>query len=67
MDYTNLLEQYKCKACVLSVDTYEDGTYGNILCVTGNKLMKDDIEDLTKRPFEDNSLMRLHLKMLAKI
>lgn len=55
MDYTNLLEQYKCKACVLSVDTYEDGTYGNILCVTGNKLMKDDIEDLTKRPFEDNS------------
>ena len=55
MDYTNLLEQYKCKACVLSVDTYEDGTYGNILCVTGNKMMKDDIEELTKRPFEDNS------------
>ena len=55
MDYTNLLEQYKCKACVFSVDTYEDGTYGNILCVTGNKLMKDDIENLTKRPFEDNS------------
>ena len=55
MDYTNLLESYNCKACVLSVDTYEDGSYGNILVVTGNKLLKEDIEALTKQPFVDNT------------
>ena len=55
MDYTELVEEYKCMTCVLSVDSYADGTYGNILVVTGNKLFKDDIENLTKRPFVDNT------------
>ena len=44
MDYTKLLEEYDCNACIVSVDTYPDGTYGNILVVDGNKHYKDDIQ-----------------------
>ncbi|MCR5847059.1 MAG: GGDEF domain-containing protein [Lachnospiraceae bacterium] len=55
MDYKKLLEDYNCKACVMSVETYSDGTYGNILVVDGNKLYKDDIEDFTGRPFVENT------------
>ena len=61
MDYTNILEQYTCKACVLSVVTYDDGSYDDIRVVTGNKLFKDDIEDLTKHPFVDNTPYYLSL------
>ena len=49
MDYSGLLEQYESKTCVISVDTYEDGSYGNILVVTGNKLFKEDIEVFNRR------------------
>lgn len=31
MDFSNLLEQLDTKSCVISVDTYDDGSYGNIL------------------------------------
>ncbi|MBR4781887.1 MAG: GGDEF domain-containing protein [Lachnospiraceae bacterium] len=55
MDFSNLLEQLDTKSCVISVDTYDDGSYGNILVVTGNTLFKNDIEDLTKQPFVDNT------------
>ena len=55
MDYSGLLEQMDSKSCVLSIDMYEDGSYGNILCVTGNTLFKNDIEELTKQPFVDNT------------
>lgn len=61
MDFSNLLENFEGMACVLSVDTYEDGTYGNILVATGNKAFKDDIENLTKHPFVDNSPYYLSL------
>lgn len=55
MDFTELVEGYKCKTCVLSVDVNPDGTYGNILVVTGNQIFKNDIEGLTKQPFVDNT------------
>ena len=55
MNFTELVEGYKCKACVLSVDVNPDGTYGNILVVSGNKAFTDDIEGLTKRPFAENT------------
>ena len=55
MDHRNLVEQYNCKACVLSVVTNDDGSYTDIRVVTGNKLFRDDIEELTKKPFVDNS------------
>ena len=61
MDYTSILEQYTCKACVLSVEIYDDGSYGDIRVVTGNKLFKNDIEDLTKQPFVDNTPYYLSL------
>ena len=55
MDFTNILAAYNCKACVISIDAYEDGTYGNILVADGNKLFKDDIEALTHKPFVNDS------------
>lgn len=55
MDYANLVEQFKSMTCVLSVDVYPDKSYGNFLVVTGNKIFKDDIENLTKKPFVDNT------------
>ena len=55
MDFTSLLAQYHCNACVLSVETHEDGTYGNILVADGNQYFKDDIEELTKQPFVKDS------------
>ncbi len=61
MDFTELVEGYKCKTCVLSVDAGPNGTYGNILIVTGNKIFKHDVEELTKRPFVDNSPYYLSL------
>ena len=61
MDYKDILEQYTCKACILSVDVNEDGSYENICVVTGNKLFKDDIEELTRQPFVDNTPYYLSL------
>ena len=55
MDFDKILENYKCNACVMSVDAYPDGTYGNILVVEGNKLYKDDIAAFTGHPFVNNS------------
>ncbi len=55
MNYTELVEQYKCKTCVFSLDVNPDGTYGNILVVTGNKAFRDSVEELTKKPFHDNT------------
>ena len=55
MDYSSLLEQLDTKSCVISIDTYEDGSFGNINVVTGNTLFKNDIEELTKQPFVDNT------------
>lgn len=54
-------EGYKCKTCVLSVDAGPDGTYGNILVAAGIKAFRDDIEELTKRPFVNNTPYYLSL------
>ena len=61
MDYSEFLEQFDSKSCVLSVETFEDGTYDNICVVTGNSLFKKDIEDLKKEPFIDNTPYYLSL------
>ncbi|MCR5501619.1 MAG: GGDEF domain-containing protein [Lachnospiraceae bacterium] len=55
MDFTNLVEQFTSMTCVLSVDAGSDGTYGNILVVTGNRAFRDEIENLTQKPFENNT------------
>ena len=50
MDFDNLLLPYKAKACVVSVEFYPDGTYGNIRVVAGNKAHCDDMAALN-HPF----------------
>ena len=43
MDFDSLLSKYKAKACVVSIDLYEDETYGNIRILDGNKAHYDDV------------------------
>ena len=50
MDFDNLLSHYKAKACVVSVEFFPDGTYGNIRVVAGNKAHCDDMAGLN-HPF----------------
>ena len=55
MDFESILSNYNAKACVVSVEYYPDGSYGNIRVVAGNKEHCADIENLTHRPFVPNS------------
>ncbi|WP_295067027.1 diguanylate cyclase [uncultured Fibrobacter sp.] len=51
MDFDVLLSHYRAKACVVSVEFFPDGTYGNIRVVAGNKAHYDDMAALN-HPFE---------------
>ena len=51
MDFDILLSHYRAKACVVSVEFFPDGTYGNIRVVAGNKAHYDDMAALN-HPFE---------------
>ena len=51
MDFDVLLLHYRAKACVVSVEFFPDGTYGNIRVVAGNKAHCDDMAALN-HPFE---------------
>jgi diguanylate cyclase (GGDEF)-like protein len=51
MDFDNLLSHYRAKACVVSVEFFPDGSYGNIRVVAGNKAHCDDMAGLN-HPFE---------------
>ena len=51
MNFDVLLSHYRAKACVVSVDFFPDGTYGNIRVVAGNKAHCDDMAALN-HPFE---------------
>ena len=51
MDFDVLLSHYRAKACVVSVEFFPDGTYGNIRVVAGNKAHCDDMATLN-HPFE---------------
>ena len=55
MDFQKFLEYYECKACIMSVETYPDGTYGNIRVVTGNKAHCDDVAMITGHPVVDDT------------
>ncbi|MBR4777213.1 MAG: sensor domain-containing diguanylate cyclase [Lachnospiraceae bacterium] len=55
MDFQTFLDKFECKACIMSVDIYPDGTYGNIRVVAGNKAHADDILMITGHPFVDGS------------
>ena len=51
MDFDILLSHYRAKACIVSVEFFPDGTYGNIRVVAGNKAHCDDMAALN-HPFE---------------
>ena len=51
MDFDSLLSKYKAKACVVSIDFYEDETYGNIRILEGNKAHYDDMVEAYQRCF----------------
>ena len=51
MDFNSLLSLYKSKACIVSVDFYENDTYGNIRILAGNKAHCEEMEQIQGRPF----------------
>lgn len=55
MDFDVILSEYKCKACIMSVETYPDGRYGNIRITAGNKAHCDDMLHTMGRPFIPDS------------
>ena len=51
MDFDQILSHYRANACVMSVDLYPDGSYGNIRVVAGNKAHCEEMESTQGRPF----------------
>lgn len=51
MDFDKILSHYRAKACVMSVELYPDGSYGNIRVVAGNKAHREEMESTQGRPF----------------
>ena len=51
MDFQKILEDYQCKTCIMSVEAYPDGSYGNIRVAAGNAAHAADIEMVTGHPF----------------
>lgn len=55
MDFEQLVTGHKSRSCIISVEQYDDGTYGNILVVAANKLLRDDADMIFHHPFVPNS------------
>ncbi|MCR5249486.1 MAG: hypothetical protein K6E50_02635 [Lachnospiraceae bacterium] len=55
MDFDKLVEGYKSRSCVISVEKYPDGAYGNIRIASANRAHREDAEKVFHRPFEANS------------
>ena len=43
MDFEKLISSYKNKTCIISVESFPDGEYGNIRIAAGNKAHCDDM------------------------
>ena len=43
MDFVKLISRYKNKTCIISVESFPNGDYGNIRIVAGNKAHYDDM------------------------
>ena len=54
MDYKSILENYISKACIMSVDILDDGKYGNIRIVAGNKVHQDEVKRLEGKEYTEN-------------
>ena len=44
MDFKKILDNYICKACILSVEKFPDGKYGNIRAVAGNRAHIEEVK-----------------------
>ena len=60
MNFDVLLSAYKSKACIMSVEVFPDGDYGNIRIVAGNQAHCDDMLHTIKRPFVPDSPYELY-------
>ena len=49
-----MLDKYPCKACVMSVDIYPEGKYGNIRVAAGNKAHAEEIAMVTGHPYQED-------------
>ncbi len=52
MDFQSLVDSYECMACVMSVETYPDGRYGNIRVVAGNHGHAERIQNVRGHGFQ---------------
>ena len=50
MDFKKFVDNFKTMTCVMSVEKFPDGSYGNIRIVTGNQAYIDSIEKMTDGP-----------------
>ena len=55
MNFDRILSGYRSKTCVISVEKYPDGGYGNIRIAAGNKAHCDDMLQVMHRPFVPDS------------
>ena len=55
MDFESLLNGYKNKTCIMSVERFSDGSYGNIRIAEGNKAHYEDMLNVIHRPFIPDS------------
>ncbi|SMC76807.1 diguanylate cyclase (GGDEF) domain-containing protein [Oscillospiraceae bacterium] len=55
MDFERLLSGYRSKTCIMSVERFPDGKYGNIRIVAGNKAHCDDMANVMHNPFVPDS------------
>lgn len=60
MDFDVLLSAYRCKACIMSVEFFENGDYGNIRIVEGNRAHYDEMLHFLQRPFVPDSPYELY-------
>ena len=67
MDFKAFVDTFNTMTCVISVEKFSDGSYGNIRIVTGNKAYIDSIENSPDAPkmltnkFVPNSLYETYL------
>lgn len=50
MDFKTFVDNFKTMTCVISVEKFPDGSYGNIRIVEGNKAYIDSIENMPDGP-----------------
>ena len=55
MDFEKIVSDHKCRSCIISVERYQDGGFGNIRVVAANKAHREDSERVFNRPFVPDS------------